>query len=158
MIHLLNVKNVTAIVPGAIATNATATGNVIDTKGFKYALITLHQNAASATNSSATLKSITLSESDSTSSFSAISGGGGLTAASGTSWAIPVSNDTNGSSVVVRIGVDLRQNRKRYLQLACTNLASASGVTAIGADCKLGLAEQVPSSDSEAGAGDSILI
>jgi hypothetical protein len=157
MIHLLNVKNVTAIVPGAIATNATATGTVIDTKGFKYALITLHQNAASATNSSATLKSITLSESDTTSSFSAISGGGGLTAASGTSWAIPVNNNTS-SGASIQIGVDLRQGRKRYLQLACTNLASSSGITAVGADCKLGNAEQTPDSDSEFGVADQFLI
>jgi hypothetical protein len=157
MIHLLNVKNVTAIVPGAIATNATTTGNVIDTKGFKYALITLHQNAASATNSSATLKSITLSESDTTSSFSAISGGGGLTAASGTSWAIAVNNDT-AFGAAIQIGVDLRQARKRYLQLACTNLASSSGITAIGADCKLCNAEASPNSDTEAGVADQILI
>jgi hypothetical protein len=157
MIHLLNVKNVTAIPARSLDTNVTATSVDIDTKGFKYALITLHQNAASATNSSATLKSITLNESDTTSSYSAVSGGGGLTAASGTSWAIPVNNSTT-QGATIQIGVDLRQARKRYLQLVCTNLASSSGITTIAAEAKLGNAEATPNSDSEYGVTDQILI
>lgn len=156
MIHLLNLKNVTALVPGAIATNATATGGTIDTKGFAYALITLHQNAASATNASATLKSISLTESDTTSSFSTISGFGGLTAASGTSFAISVNNDTT-SGAAIQFGVDLRNGRKRYLQLTCTNLATSSGITAVSADCKLGNAQIGPDSATEAGATQRIL-
>lgn len=149
MIHALNLKNIDAISPVAIATNATATSIDIDTLGASYALITLHQNVATATNSSATLKSIVLNEGDTTSAYSAISGFGGLTAASGTSFAITVGNSTS-QGAQIQFGVDLR-GRKRYLQLVCTALPTTSAINTISAEVKLARLNQAPDSASEAG-------
>lgn len=152
MLHIAHVKNFVMIAPAALATAATATNAILDTSGFRSALITVAFNAASATNSNATLASISLQESDqssATSSFTTISGGGGLTAASGTSFAIGVNNQTS-SGAVLQYAVDLR-GRKRYLQLIATN-GTAANVTHIAAVASLSRAEQVPNSATEAGA------
>jgi hypothetical protein len=159
MIHLLNVKNFVAVPPQALATTSAtiASHDPVDTKGFKHAFVTVAFNKASAVSSSASLVSIAITESDqssATSSFTTISGCGGLTAASGTSFAIGVHNQTT-SGGVMQFGIDLR-GRKRYLDVVATN--QNQGISTIGAVVTLSGAEQTPDSATEAGANTNRVI
>ena len=132
MIHAQNTKSEILIMPASVATAATASG-VLDTKGYKYALIDV--NCGTGGTAATELK---LAEGDTTSAFTDITAlvGGGTGV-----FSFPAANTS--TAPIVRMNVDLR-GRKRYLKLT-----HSPGVTSIiGANAVLMRADQTPSSNA----------
>lgn len=123
-----------------IASNATHT-HTIDTKGFSKASIdvSFEPVAAAGTNSSVA-HVLTLQHGDTTGSFSAISG-----FVAGTDYTLPTPANTN-DTTVVRLNIDL-EAKKRYVRVEVTPRADSAVATA----ARLGVAEAVPVSASDAG-------
>lgn len=153
MIHAQNSKEVVLLSPATNATNADAT-NYFDRKGFNYAEVEVAVPPATATNSSAKLQVLALSEGDTTSSFSAISGFTGTTnstAATG-EFVIPVWNNTS-VGTIHKLMVDCRA-RKRYIKLSARPAASH---TTLYAKVRLSRAETMPDTDTERGVAISVI-
>ena len=134
MIHGANDKGVIALKPQSVATNATATGN-IDTRGYDFCQLDILLDSAAAVSSNpAVLK---LAESDDTvvTNFADITafvgdGTGGFT----------VPNADTETPQIVRMNVDLRKNRKRYLRLSATPAGAAQ---LLAATARLGRGEEI---------------
>lgn len=140
---MINTQNCKAVIlKTVISSSAADTSDYIDHAGYHYATFIVGGAVATATNSSQTLTTLTLTEGDTTSSFSSITGFVG-----GTAFTIPVNNDT-AARLSYRMDVDLR-NRKRYLQMSIR--AAAAGSTDTSVACILSRAEQSPNTTTEAG-------
>jgi len=115
MIPIQNVARRQLINPGTIFTSATSVSNVIDRRGFFYALASVSHQPATATNSSAQWTSFKWQESDnSTANFTDITSLTGGTSAAGSGFLLPTHNDT-ANVQVIQFRIDLR-GRKRYLR------------------------------------------
>jgi hypothetical protein len=115
--------------------------HVIDTLGFSYASIDVaFEPVAAAGTNSAVATVLTLQHSDTTASFSAVSG-----FVAGTNYTIPTPSNTTDSEVI-RLNVDL-EGKRRYLRLQATPTASGAVATV----ARLGTAEAVPVAASTAG-------
>lgn len=153
MIHQQNDKVVVLFGPATNATNADAT-NYFDRKGFNYAVVEVAVPAATATNSSAKLQSLSLSEGDTTSSFANIDGFVGTTnsTAAATEFVLPVYNLTS-VGAVARFYLDLRK-RKRYIKVLARPAASH---TTLFMRVSLSRAETIPDTDAERGVAVSVI-
>jgi len=147
MIPEQNSKVVVLLGPVTAATNADST-NYFDTLGYDYAVIDVAVPAATATNSSAKLQVLSLTEGDTTSSFAAFGTFTGTTntTAAATEFVIPVWNNTSLGGVH-RFYIDLRA-RKRYIKIADRPAASH---TIIYSTVSLSRAETAPDTDTERG-------
>jgi hypothetical protein len=153
MIHAQMEKNVPLTGPATVATNATGS-NYVDTLGFNYAVIEVMGPPATATNSSAKMIALAVSEGDTTSSFAAFGAFTGTTnsTAAATEFVIPVHNNTSVGNVI-RFYIDLH-GRKRYLKVAFTPAASH---TTICSKAVLSRAAIMPDTDTERGVAVSVI-
>ena len=101
-------KAVIAISPTSTTNGATTTGS-FDTLGYDFAVIDVMATTSNDTTNNFSV--LTLSEGDTTSTYTAVSTGD-------TDFTIPAA-DTSNNSVIAQFRVDLR-GRKRYLKLSCS--------------------------------------
>ena len=140
-------KSVIAIIPISKTNGATATGEMIDTKGFDYAEISIIASTADVVSN--TLSVLKIEEGDTTSSVATFAG-----AVSGTDYTIATNAYTSTSNQNVwRFGVDLR-GRKRYLRVS----ASPQTTMVIGGVAHLHRAEKMPATAAEAGALNAVYV
>ncbi len=140
-------KTVIAIIPISKTNGATATGEIIDTKGFDY--VTIGIVASTADVVSNTLSVLKIEEGDTTSSFATFSG-----AVSGTDYTIATNAYTSTTNQNVwSFGVDTRA-RKRYLRVS----ASPQTTMVIGGVAQLHRGEKAPTTSAEAGALNAIYV
>ena len=135
--------------PATAATNADTTVR-LDTLGGGHAQFLIITPPATATNSSAKLATLAITEGDTTASASAAAfanlTGTTNSTASSSQFVIPVNNNTSNGSVV-QIDIPL-PGRKRYLFASVRPAASHSTLTVIG---QLSRLAEAPDSDSERG-------
>ncbi len=125
----------------SVATNATVTAN-FDTLGYDWATVDVFGATAATNNQPTVLK---LSEGDTTSSFTDITGFVGGTAVDAThGFVIPAQVTTGFYNT--KFNIDLRA-RKRYLQIS---IGSPGAATAFSAVANLGRGEQAPVTASKA--------
>ena len=140
-------KTVIAIIPISKTTGATATGELIDTKGFDYVSIGIIASTADVVSN--TLSVLKIEEGDTTSSVATFAG-----AVSGTDYTIATNAYTSTTNQNVwSFNVDTRV-RKRYLRVS----ASPQTTMVIGAVAMLYRAEKLPSTAAEAGALNAIYV
>lgn len=137
MIHPQNYKFQTMIRP-VDATGTTATDIEIDTRGYDYLTVVIQLG-----NVAANMTALKLQESDSSGASEADFTGSAFTA--------PTSSDDNKFYVAL---LDLRK-RKRYISIVATAGAGATLISAIGI---LSRAEVTPTSASERGAAEQIVL
>jgi len=118
-------------------TNAATTTGTLDTLGFDFAVIDVMSTTSNAATNN--LSVLTLSEGDTTSSYSAVSTGD-------TDFTI-ASADTSDDEVVAQFRVDLRA-RKRHLKLACSPLTTQT----IWAHAQLYKGDELPVNAAKANA------
>jgi hypothetical protein len=147
MLRGANDKGVIVLKPQSVATTATATG-LIDTLGYSFCqLDVLLDSAAAVSSNPAVLK---LSESDDTvvTNFADIAafvggGAGGFT----------VPDASTDTPQIVRMNVDLRKPRKRYLK---TTLTPAGAAQLVAASARLSRADEVAISDAGMGCAEVV--
>lgn len=137
MIHPQNYKFQTMIRP-VDATGTTATDIEIDTRGYDYLTVVIQLG-----NVAANMTALKLQESDSSGASEADFTGSAFTA--------PTSSDDNKFYVAL---LDLRK-RKRYISIVATAGAGATLISAIGI---LSRAEVTPTSATERGAAEQIVL
>lgn len=137
MIHPQNYKFQTMIRP-VDATGTTATDIEIDTRGYDYLTVVIQLG-----NVAANMTALKLQESDSSGASEADFTGSAFTS--------PTSSDDNKFYVAL---LDLRK-RKRYISIVATAGAGATLISAIGI---LSRAEVTPTSASERGAAEQIVL
>ena len=135
--------------PATAATNA-VTAVVLDTLGAGHAQFFVVTPKATASNSSAKLAVLAVTEADTTSTsdataFANLTGTTNATASS-SQFVLPVNNNTSNGQIV-QIDVPL-PGRKRYLHLSAQPAASHATLTIIGSLSRLA---EAPDSDSERG-------
>ncbi len=152
-IHAQNTKVACLWGPGTTATNATAS-NYFDTKGWGYATVEVMVPPATATNSSAKMVALALTEGDTTSSFAAFGTFTGTTnsTAAATEFVLPVHNNTS-IGAVHKFYIDLKA-RKRYIKVAATPGASH---TTISGKAELSRGKTAPDTDTERGVIVSVI-
>lgn len=121
-------KSAIVISPASTTNAATATGT-LDTLGFDFAVIDVCSTTSNAATNNFSV--LTLSEGDTTSSYSALSTGD-------TDFTIPAA-DTAADEVVAQFRVDLR-GRKRHLKLSCSPVTTQT----IWANAQLYRADEMP--------------
>jgi hypothetical protein len=153
MINEQNDKVVVLFGPGTTATNAVAS-NYFDRKNYNYATVEVAVPPATATNSSAKLIALALTEGDTTSSFAAFGAFTGTTnsTAAATEFVLPVHNNTS-VGAIHKFYINLR-DRKRYIKVAATPGASH---TTIFGKATLSRAETAPDSNTERGVSVSVI-
>ena len=140
-------KVVTAIIPISKTNGATATGEMIDTKGYDYCVIGVVASTADVVSN--TLSVLKIEEGDTTSSVATFTG-----AVSGTDYTIATNAYTSTSSQNIwMFGVDCRA-RKRYLRVS----ASPQTTMVIGGVAMLHRGEASPSTAALAGALNAIYV
>ncbi len=140
-------KTVIAIIPISKTNGATATGEIIDTKGFDYVQIGIVASTADVVSN--TLSVLKIEEGDTTSSFATFAG-----AVSGTDYTIATNAYTSTTNQNVwSFGVDTRA-RKRYLRVS----ASPQTTMVIGGTAVLSRAEKMPVTAAEAGALNAVYV
>jgi hypothetical protein len=140
-------KIVTGIIPISKTNGATATGEIIDGKGWDY--LTVGIVASTADVVSNTLSVLKIEEGDTTSSFATFAG-----AVSGTDYTIATNAYTSTTNQNVwSFNVDLRA-RKRYLRV----VASPQTTMVIGGIAVLSRGEKAPTTSAEAGALNAIYV
>ena len=140
-------KTVIAIIPISKTNGATATGELIDTKGADYVVIGIIASTADVVSN--TLSVLKIEEGDTTSSVATFAG-----AVSGTDYTIATNAYTSTTNQNVwSFNVDTRV-RKRYLRVS----ASPQTTMVIGAVAMLYRAEKLPSTAAEAGALNAIYV
>lgn len=141
------VKNVIAIIPISVTNGGTATGEMIDTKGWDY--VTIGVVASTANVVSNTLSVLKIEEGDTTSSVATFAG-----AVSGTDYTIATNAYTSTANQNVwTLGVDCR-GRKRYLRVS----ASPQTTMVIGGVATLHRGEKAPVTAHEAGSLNAIYV
>jgi hypothetical protein len=140
MIDMQNTKSAIMLVPQSIGT--TAVSGYVDTLGYDHARIMYIGDTAASGDVLTVLK---LSEGDTTSAFTDITGG-----APGT---IPVPNTSTGDITI--FDVNLNKPRKRYIALNITGDATARLTSAVAI---LSRAAQAPDTDALAGAAKIVYI
>jgi hypothetical protein len=140
-------KVVTAIIPISKTNGATATGELIDTKGWDY--VTIGIVASTADVVSNTLSVLKIEEGDTTSSVATFTG-----AVSGTDYTIATNAYTSTAAQNIwSFNVDCRA-RKRYLRVS----ASPQTTMVIGGIAVLTRGEQAPTTAAQAGALNAIYV
>ena len=140
-------KNVIAIIPISKTNGATATGELIDTKGWDFVNIGIVASTADVVSN--TLSVLKIEEGDTTSSVATFTG-----AVSGTDYTIATNAYTTTTNQNVwSFNVDLR-GRKRYLRVS----ASPQTTMVIGAVATLMRGEQAPATAAQAGALNAIYV
>lgn len=141
-------KSVIAITPISKTNGATATGEMIDTKGFDYAEISVIASTADVVSN--TLSVLKIEEGDTTSSVATFAG-----AVQNTDFTVATNAYTstaNGQNVW-KYGIDLR-GRKRYLRVS----ASPQTTMVIGGVANLFRAESMPVTAAQAGVLNHVLV
>lgn len=141
-------KNVIAITPVSTTNGGTATGEMIDTKGWDYVNIAIVAGTANVVSN--TLSVLKIEEGDTTSSVATFSG-----AVSGTDYTIATNaytSSANGQNVW-SFNVDTRA-RKRYLRVS----ASPQTTMVIGGVATLSRGEAAPTTSAQAGALNAIYV
>ncbi len=140
-------KNVIAIIPISKTNGATATGEMIDTKGFDFVNISIIASTADVVSN--TLSVLKIEEGDTTSSVATFTG-----AVSGTDYTIATNAFTTTTNQNVwSFNVDCRA-RKRYLRVS----ASPQTTMVIAGSAALHRGEQAPTSSALAGALNAIYV
>jgi hypothetical protein len=140
-------KTVIAIIPISKTNGATATGEMIDTKGFDFVSIGIVASTADVVSN--TLSVLKIEEGDTTSSVATFAG-----AVSGTDYTIATNAYTSTSNQNVwSFNVDCRA-RKRYLRVS----ASPQTTMVIGGVAMLNRGEKAPASAAEAGSLNAIYV
>lgn len=133
---LPHTKAAIVISPTSTTNGATTTGN-LDTKGFDVVDIDVMATTSNDTTNNPSV--LTLSEGDTTSSYTAVKTGD-------TDFTIPAA-DTSNPSVIAKFRCDLR-GRKRYLKLAVSPVTTQT----IWAHAHLSAADDLPVTAAKAGA------
>jgi len=140
-------KTVIAIIPISVTNGGTATGELIDTKGYDYVTIGVVSSTANVVSN--TLSVFKIEEGDTTSSVATFAG-----AVSGTDYTIATNAYTTTTNQNVwSFNVDCRA-RKRYLRVS----ASPQTTMVIGGLAVLTRAEKAPTTSAEAGALNAIYV
>jgi hypothetical protein len=141
-------KTVIAITPISKTAGATATGEMIDTKGWDYCSIVLIAGTADVVSN--TLSVLKIEEGDTTSSVATFAG-----AKQDTDFTVATNayTSTSNGQNVWALGIDCR-TRKRYLRLS----ASPQATMVIAATAQLSRGEKGPSTAAEAGALNAIYV
>jgi hypothetical protein len=144
---LIAPKIVTAIIPISKTNGATATGEMIDTKGWDYVTIGIVASTADVvSNCPSVLK---IEEGDTTSSVATFAG-----AVSGTDYTIATNAYTSTTNQNIwSFNVDTRV-RKRYLRVS----VSPQTTMVIGGIAVLSRGEKAPTTSAEAGALNAIYV
>jgi hypothetical protein len=140
MIHAQSEKDMILICDGGVTNGETATGE-IDTLGFDYCTISVCATTSNDTTNN--FSTLTLSEGQTTSAYTAIANFTGDDTTDGFTIAAA---DTSNPQVVARLNVDLTK-RERYLKLSATPLTTQ----AICALARLGYANETPTSVTNLG-------
>ncbi len=140
-------KHVIAIIPISKTNGATATGELIDTKGWDYCDIAIVASTADVVSN--TLSVLKIEEGDTTSSVATFTG-----AVSGTDYTIATNAFTSTTNQNVwSFHVDCRA-RKRYLRVLC----SPQTTMVIGGAAMLSRGEKAPTTSAEAGALNAVYV
>jgi hypothetical protein len=140
-------KTVIAIIPISKTNGATATGELIDTKGYDFVSIGIVASTADVVSN--TLSVLKIEEGDTTASVATFSG-----AVSGTDYTIATNAYTSTTNQNVwAFHVDCR-NRKRYLRVS----ASPQTTMVIGGVATLHRGEQAPATAAAAGALNAVYV
>lgn len=140
-------KHVIAIIPISKTNGATATGEMIDTKGYDYCDIAIVASTADVVSN--TLSVLKIEEGDTTSSLATFTG-----AVSGTDYTIATNAYTSTTNQNVwSFHVDTRA-RKRYLRVTC----SPQTTMVIGGAAVLSRAEVAPTTSAQAGALNAVYV
>lgn len=157
MIHAQFPKEVVLVGPATVSSSATASVRM-DTLGFKYCTIDAIGPVASSTTTTTNQRFAVLfvAQSDSTTyavsnAISAFTGTTNTVTAATAQFLIVPNGDTSVGSVT-KLGIDLRNNRGRYLFVVYQGLSSHSTVTI---KAQLWRGDQMPSTDTERGVAAS---
>ena len=154
MIFAQPTRTIPLLLPGTLATNATATA-IIDTLGYDYLTVEVVQGASVATNSSARWASLFLSEGDTTTAASSVNIPAfiGTTNTSATSGFVIQPNNNNTTGIVQKLFVSLL-GRRRYVFL---NAQPHQTNSAVYAKAELSRAEQSPNTDANRNIAGSVI-